>query len=552
MTRRTLAGLVPVAVGGLALLAQPAAAAPTTFSTTGGVQTYTVPAGVHRIHADAIGGRGGGGSINRPGLGASASADLPVTPGQTLHIFVAGNGANGATPRAATTAAARPPATAAARPAAARPTSGPTRAISTTRILVAAGGGGGGALAAGGNAGAAGANDYGHGHGGGAGTAVAGGGGGWSSVGGNGAAGVLGQGGQAGLYFYPPYQGAGGGGGGYYGGGGGGSFAGGGGGSSFFAAGALNAALTISGATPTVSIDAITTLAGDQGALAFPATPTQSTSAPKALQLTNSGTDDLRITGTDFDYAGGAKGDDYLVGSNTCGGTLSSGESCLVRVRFNPQGTGASSSALIVSTVDAAGDRAPNLRIPVSGTGTGLPQGPAGTNGTNGAAGATGATGAAGTDGIDGANGTDGTNGVNGTDGVNGAAGANGVDGVDGTNGVDGKDGPTGSQGLKGDKGEKGDPATAARVVKEGSSIKNRRLTLRVTCGDLRATENRVMVRTKAGRLLGQRIFTCAAASSKTVTVKLTGRAGEKVSIKIRTRVNGSVPSTSARSLRVA
>ncbi len=62
----------------------------TTFNETGGMQTYTVPAGVISLHVDIRGAKGGGPG---GGNGGEVTADLAVTAGQVLNIFVGGAGA---------------------------------------------------------------------------------------------------------------------------------------------------------------------------------------------------------------------------------------------------------------------------------------------------------------------------------------------------------------------------------------------------------------------------------------------------------------------------
>lgn len=93
LPRLPIAALIAAA----AVLAAPgiAAAETLTFFPEGAEQTFVVPAGVTTVHAIAIGGRGGDGEGNVGGLGgfgAIASADLAVTPGQTLYVEVGGNG----------------------------------------------------------------------------------------------------------------------------------------------------------------------------------------------------------------------------------------------------------------------------------------------------------------------------------------------------------------------------------------------------------------------------------------------------------------------------
>jgi hypothetical protein len=69
-----------------------------TFDYTGKKQTFKVPAGVKLITVDARGAAGGGSySGHQGGLGGRVTAELPVTPGESLTIFVGGStdGASG-------------------------------------------------------------------------------------------------------------------------------------------------------------------------------------------------------------------------------------------------------------------------------------------------------------------------------------------------------------------------------------------------------------------------------------------------------------------------
>lgn len=59
----------------------------TTFTYTGAVQTYVVPPCVTSVTINALGAQGGGTS---GGLGGSATATVPVTPGSTLYVYVGG------------------------------------------------------------------------------------------------------------------------------------------------------------------------------------------------------------------------------------------------------------------------------------------------------------------------------------------------------------------------------------------------------------------------------------------------------------------------------
>jgi hypothetical protein len=69
-----------------------------TFNFTGNFQSFTVPAGVTNLTVDVRGAKGGnanGGSWAQGGNGGRLQATLPVTPGQTLYMYVGGMGANG-------------------------------------------------------------------------------------------------------------------------------------------------------------------------------------------------------------------------------------------------------------------------------------------------------------------------------------------------------------------------------------------------------------------------------------------------------------------------
>jgi len=67
----------------------------TTYAFTGGVQTFTVPAGVTSVTVDASGAQGGLGfncPAAVPGLGGRVQATIAVTPGDVLNIYVGGQG----------------------------------------------------------------------------------------------------------------------------------------------------------------------------------------------------------------------------------------------------------------------------------------------------------------------------------------------------------------------------------------------------------------------------------------------------------------------------
>ncbi len=225
------------------------------FNFTGGVQMFTVPAGVTSVQVDARGGMGGYDyealfgypAQGIPGLGGRVQATMNVTPGEVLYIYVGerGYGYNG-TYNSTT-----------AYNGGGMHYGGDINAGGgggatdiringqdlTNRILVAGGGGGSGTVtqaggSGGGLTGGDGNWDHNSGYnqtnsGGKGGTQIVGGAGGSDQGGQVAPAGTLGNGGTEGFGWVSSAATGGGGGGGYYGGGGGEDYAGGGGGSSY-------------------------------------------------------------------------------------------------------------------------------------------------------------------------------------------------------------------------------------------------------------------------------------------------------------------------------
>ncbi|BDB52338.1 glycine-rich protein [Flavobacterium ammonificans] len=64
------------------------------FDYTGGIQTWTVPAGVTTIFVDVVGAQGGSAGTNIGGRGGKVSALLSVIPGDVLQITVGGQPTN--------------------------------------------------------------------------------------------------------------------------------------------------------------------------------------------------------------------------------------------------------------------------------------------------------------------------------------------------------------------------------------------------------------------------------------------------------------------------
>lgn len=92
--RGALLACVAVVIGALApaVAISSAAAETVTFKNTGGEQKFVVPAGVVSVNVLAIGGQGATDGGIEGGDGAEVTAELPVTPGETLYINVGGDG----------------------------------------------------------------------------------------------------------------------------------------------------------------------------------------------------------------------------------------------------------------------------------------------------------------------------------------------------------------------------------------------------------------------------------------------------------------------------
>ncbi len=423
-----------------------------TLSSTGGEQSFTVPAGVNSVRVRAIGAAGQTGesfglfdAAAPGGDGAVVVGQLPVTPGEVLYVEVADsafNGGGGGGADAGNGGGASD----------VRSVAAATAGTLESRLLVAGGGGGAGSVVEegssgrGGDAGIAGGDGVDgerggpvavlQSAGGGAGTLTGGGSGGalceagefWS-----GQEGVLGSGGSGGDGAGSPASG-GGGGGGYWGGGGGegtcglagpfgGGGGGGGGGSSYVEEEATFASfgLASSNQPPSVTITYYSPATATPGSatISFPATqPLDTVSAPQNVALTNTGGNPLVIDAETFAGSTPALAsdhpEDFLISSSTCLGAIAFEDSCRLMVRFDPQTTGTSTA-----TLQIAGNMggAPTV-IDLSGSGGTLPQGSSGPQGPGGAAGAPGQQGP---QGAVGANGQTGAAGPQGSPGATAA-----------------------------------------------------------------------------------------------------------------------------------
>jgi Fibronectin type III domain/IPT/TIG domain len=350
--RRVLAAVVvgTLAAIVIAIIRMTPAAAGQSIFTTAGEQTFVVPAGVTSLHVTLIGApgaTGGSGSTSggTGGNGSQVTADLPVTPGETLYVEVGGpgSGSTGGSNGGGAAVTAFVPAGGGGGATDIRTIDQNTVGTLGSRLIVAGGGGGGGAagdFVTGGAGGAGGSTPTGgspgadafsffHGGGGGqAGTSLSGGTHGAGGTGGifsghDGTDGSSGTGGTGGTPATGAGRGGGGGGGGgYFGGGGGGSgtndlppTAGGGGG------GAGSNYLTGTGVT-NASASADSTGAAEVDITWADPLPTVTSVAPNSGPVGGGGTAQITITGTNFVAGatvsfGGTAGTNVLVLGST-------------------------------------------------------------------------------------------------------------------------------------------------------------------------------------------------------------------------------------------
>lgn len=100
---------------------------------------------------------------------------------------------------------------------------------------------------------------------------------------------------------------------------------------------------------------------------AFASTPQGTLGPPLTLTISNPGQRDLSVTGLSFT---GTDPGDFIVGSNSCLGSVAPGETCQLTVSFAPQGTGARSATLEIASNDYVNSP---LEVPLSGTGSSPP-----------------------------------------------------------------------------------------------------------------------------------------------------------------------------------
>ena len=346
-----------------------------TFGYTGAVQTYTVPAGDNALQVTAIGGSGGayygGGS---GGQGGEVSSTVPVSGGETLYVYVGGNGAEEWADNGGFNGGGGTDSSFAGTGGGASDVRTSESDLSS-RILVAGGGGGAGTAAGGGSAGFPTGGEGGQssdliGGPGAGGSQGSGGAGGWTIENSgypSGASGQLGSGGHGGEDGGVT---AGGGGGGYYGGGGGGSESGGGGGSDYVEPGAADTAYGTSGAQPEVTIaptssnTAVAPVEYDFGSVIA-----GQSSTAEQFTVTNNGAGPSNVASVSLS---GANAGSFTLSADTCTGqSLPADGTCTVDVSFAPTPASSTDDAEQYAELDVnadAGDYGAEL------TGTGLTQ----------------------------------------------------------------------------------------------------------------------------------------------------------------------------------
>lgn len=384
-----------------------------TFAYTGSVQTFIVPAGVTSVNVDVRGAQGGSGAgSSQPGLGGRTTATLAVTPGQTLQIYVGGQGTSGVNRIGSVAPGGFNGGGFGGYDIGGYSTAGGGGGASDIRLtsslidrVIVAGGGGGGLANGGGPGGSGGGLNGGTGAlqnsaiGGGGGTQTAGG----TAYTARGAtAGTFGQGGNgsSALNAY----GSGGGGGGYYGGGGGSGtqdhgsgWSGAGGGGSAYAHPTLATGATLTSGVQSGNGSVIITYAdvvanpeiaieqpaGDAnniangGSKAFGSVDVGSTS-DLVFTLKNTGGSNLTLSGTPDKVALSGSSDFSITAQPTS--PVTAAGSTTFTIRFSPTSSGAKNAALSIANNDA--DENPFV---INLTGTGLNTAPVITNNSSAA-----------------------------------------------------------------------------------------------------------------------------------------------------------------------
>jgi hypothetical protein len=126
------------------------------------------------------------------------------------------------------------------------------------------------------------------------------------------------------------------------------------------------------------------------GSGAFPGQATNTVSPPQVVTVTNTGSERVRVRRVHV-VGDGEQASDFLVSQNTCAYTdPGPGATCRIAVRFAPAQASTTSTAQLVIESNLSGA---SRTVELSGTSTGLPQGPSGTTGPAGPPGPAGPTG---------------------------------------------------------------------------------------------------------------------------------------------------------------
>jgi uncharacterized protein YjiK len=174
------------------------------------------------------------------------------------------------------------------------------------------------------------------------------------------------------------------------------------------------------------------------------------------VKVTNTGIGQAQILDVGIEEANRESAGDFILAADHCSGAaLNPGQSCEVLVRFSPSRENATSNAQLVIGSNAVDSP---LTLALTGTSTGLPQGPQGEKGDPGDTGP---------------KGEKGDPGDPGDTGPKGDAGATGQTGATGPKGDTGATGAKGDTGAAGSKGEKGDIGPAGQRGATGPAGKN-------------------------------------------------------------------------------
>jgi uncharacterized protein YjiK len=186
------------------------------------------------------------------------------------------------------------------------------------------------------------------------------------------------------------------------------------------------------------------------------------------VTVTNTGIGQAQVLSVGIEEANRESAGDFILAANHCSGaTLNPGQSCEVMVRFSPSRENATSSAQLVIASNAVDSP---LTVALTGTSTGLPEGPKGETGEKGDTGEKGEPGQKGDPGDAGPQGDPGAPGATGPKGDAGATGATGATGPKGDSGATGAKGDTGATGPKGDTGAKGDKGDTGPAGPRGAT----------------------------------------------------------------------------------